>query len=227
MFLPPEITSVSTAWLLPILKNPRQTPDLISMPTHSDADGDRRRSPRFNCGGLAKINCLPSDGVSIPARLRDLSLHGCAVDTALPIDYGVRTEIVVCANASSFRALGEVRVIRGGAGAGFEFIQLSCGGKKLLQDLLTDLARLQAITNGLRLDRQETEADFRRRLEEGRRIASMVGSRSQLELITPAITHTTTASERQETGPQETTKREPEGRPEEGPRLVIAVDLFG
>jgi hypothetical protein len=194
---------------------------------YSDADGDRRRSPRFNCGGLAKISCLPSDGVLIPARLRDLSLHGCAVDTALPIDYGVRTEIVVCANSASFRALGEVRVIRGSAGAGFEFIQLSAGGMKLLQDLLTDLARLQAITNGLRLDRQETEADIRRRSEEGRRIAAMVGSRLKLEPITPLITHTMTASERQEKGLEETAKREPEGRPEEGSRLVITVDLFG
>jgi hypothetical protein len=192
------------------------------MPTHSDADGDRRRSPRFNCAGLAKISCLPSDGILIPARLRDLSLHGCAVDTVVPIDYGVRTEIVVCANAASFRALGEVRVIRGSAGAGFEFIQLSTGGKKLLQDLLTDLARLQAITNGLRLDRQETEADFRRRLEGGRRIAS-IGSRLELAPIAPAIT----ASERQENGLEETAKRRPEGRPEEGSRLVIAVDLFG
>jgi len=26
---------------------------------------------------------------------------------------------------------------------------------------------------------------------------------------------------------EEAAKREPEGRPEEGPRLVIAVDLFG
>jgi hypothetical protein len=191
---------------------------------HSEADGDRRRSPRFNCGGLAKISCLPSNGVLIPARLRDLSLHGCAVDTALPVDYGVRTEIVVCANAASFRALGEVRVIRGSAGAGFEFIQLSAGGKKLLQDLLTDLARLQAITNGLRLDRQETEADFRGRWEEGRRIAEMVGSRLRLEPITPVITHTITDSERrQEKGLEETAKR----RPEEGSRLVIAVDLFG
>ncbi|HLX86392.1 MAG TPA: PilZ domain-containing protein [Terriglobales bacterium] len=110
-------------------------PDLISMPTRSDADSDRRRSPRFNCGGLVKISCLPSDGVLIPARLRDLSLHGCAVDTALPVDYGVRTEIVVCANSASFRALGEVRVIRGSAGAGFEFIQLSAVGKKIASGL--------------------------------------------------------------------------------------------
>ena len=170
------------------------------------------------------MSCLLSDGVLIPARLRDLSLHGCAVDTELPIDYGMRTEIVVCANAASFRALGEVRVIRGNARAGFEFIQLSTGGKKLLQDLLTDLARLQAITNDLRLDRQETEADFRRRLEEGRRLASMVVSRLPLERITPAIT----ASERrQEKRLEETGKRRPERRPEEGSRLVIAVDLFG
>ncbi len=191
------------------------------MPTRSDADGDRRRSPRFNCGGLAKISFLPSDGVLIPARLRDLSLHGCAVDTALPVDYGVRTEIVVCANAASFRALGEVRVSRGSAGAGFEFIQLSTGGKKLLQDLVTELARLQAITDGLRLDRQEPEADFRRRLEDGRkRIASMVGSRLSLERVTPAIN----ASERRhEKGLEEPAKR----RPAENSRLVIAVDLFG
>src|ERR1017187_9177050 len=70
---------------------------------NDDLDKDRRRSPRFRCGGHAEINCLPSSGILLPGTIRDLSLHGCCVDTSLPIDCGVRAELVVRVNAASFR----------------------------------------------------------------------------------------------------------------------------
>jgi hypothetical protein len=123
------------------------------------AEADRRRSPRFACGGHVHINCLPSDGIILPGQVRDLSLGGCHIDTLLPVACGARAEIVVRVNASSFRALGDIKAVRGTSGAGLEFVQLSTGGKDLLSDLITDLARLQATMNQLKLNRRDSGAE--------------------------------------------------------------------
>jgi len=61
-------------------------------------DDDRRRSPRFSCGGRAEINRLPSSGIPLAGTIRDLSLHGRSIDTLLPIDCGERAELVVGVN---------------------------------------------------------------------------------------------------------------------------------
>ncbi len=141
-------------------------------------DDDRRRSPRFSCSGYARISCLPSDGIFIPGTIRDLSLHGCCVDTTLPIERGVRAEMVVRVNAASFRAVGEVRAIRGRSGAGMEFVQLSAGGKDLLADLVTDLAKLQAVMSKLKSARREMDAEsFRKQLEDGKLQAKVLSER--------------------------------------------------
>jgi hypothetical protein len=141
-------------------------------------DNDRRRSARFVCGGFAKISQLPSDGIFVPARIRDLSLHGCCVDTTVPIDCGTRAEIVVRVNAASFRAVGEVRAVRGRSVTGVEFTHLSAGGRDLLADMITDLAKLQAITTKLRDVRREMDGEsFRKELEAGKRQAAMLSER--------------------------------------------------
>ena len=131
---------------------------------------DRRRSPRFSCGGHAEIICLPSTGIVVPGTIRDLSLHGCWVETALPIDCGARAEVVLRVNSASFRALGEVRAIRGQSGSGVEFVRLSANGKDMLADLVTDLARLQALMSKVKSDRRAVDAElFREELRGGRR----------------------------------------------------------
>ena len=148
------------------------------MPERTAADDDRRRSPRFSCGGHAEINCLPSTGIILPGTIRDLSLHGCWVETPLPIDRGARAEIVVRVNSASFRAVGEVRAIRGRSGAGVEFVYLSSGGKDLLAGLVTDLARLQALMKKLKSDRREMDEElFRKELADGRLQATMLSER--------------------------------------------------
>ena len=153
------------------------------MPERSNADNDRanndrRRSTRFSCGGDAKLTRLPSNGVILPGKIRDLSLHGCLIDTTLPIDCGVRAEIVVRVNAASFRAVGEVRATRGGSGAGMEFVHLSAVGKDRLSDVIAELARLQAVMNKLRSVRREMDAEsFRGQLETGKLQAAMLSER--------------------------------------------------
>jgi hypothetical protein len=120
---------------------------------------DRRRSPRFNCAGLAKISNLPSNGIFLPGSVRDLSLSGCAIDTPMAIEFGTRAELVVHVNSSSFRVVGEVRQIRGRSGAGFEFVQLSAAGKDCLANMIDDLARLQAAINKMRSPRPDVDLE--------------------------------------------------------------------
>ena len=193
------------------------------MPERTDADAaradnDRRRSTRFTCGGDAKISLLPSDGIFLPGKILDLSLGGCCVDTTLSIHCGVRAEIVVRVNAASFRAVGEVRAIRGRSGAGVEFVHLSTGGKDLLEDLVAELARLQEVMNKLRSARRETDTEsFRRQLEDGRLQAAMLSERFPfLGTILPG--------ENPEPNQSASAGKDRIAEPQP---LVIAVNLFG
>ncbi len=173
------------------LKNLFQTHDLIKMAkrdgvdnireNHVRANDDRRGSPRFSCGGQVTISCLPSDGIVLPGKIRDLSLGGCCVDTTLPIACGARAELVVRVHAASFRAVGEVRAIRGQTGACLEFVLLSAGGKGVLADLVTELARLQAVMNDIKSTRREIDPEsFRRQLDYRRLQATRLSRRFPL-----------------------------------------------
>jgi len=233
-----------------MLKEPRATYDLIDMPERTDAEiaggdmdyramdcramdsgnNDRRRSPRFKCGGEAKISRLPSDGIFVLGKIFDLSLGGCCIDTTLPIDFGARTEMVVCVNAASFRAVGEVRAIRSGFGAGIEFVHLSAGGKHTLADLVTELARLQAAMNKLKAARCEINAEsFRKQLEEGKLQTAMLSERfSLLGAILPAESSGESSGESSEKSSE--TERVASAAKDltvKAQALVIRVDLFG
>jgi len=132
------------------MEDPNQEESLLYKP-------ERRRSPRFSCAGLAKIICLPSEGLELAGRLRDLSLNGCGIETGSPLECGVRTEILVQASAASFRAIGEVKALRVPGGIGLEFLHLSGRGRDMLAELLRELARQHAIASTLRASRQEPE----------------------------------------------------------------------
>jgi PilZ domain-containing protein len=123
-------------------------------------DQERRHSPRFSCAGDAKIICLPSDGIFLPGMIRNLSLGGCCVQTISPLECGARAEVLMRVNTSSIRALGQVRAIRDRGAIGIEFLLLSASGHDLLAELITQLARLQALTNALRSERREIDPEW-------------------------------------------------------------------
>ena len=134
-----------------------------------------------------------------------------------PIDRGARTEIVVRVNAASFRAVGEVRAVRGALGAGLEFVHLSASGKDMLASVVAELARLQSAINKLKSARREMDAQaFKKELENGKHQAAMLSERFRvLRTIGPAEN-----SERKESeavGDEESVEE----------RLVISVNLFG
>jgi PilZ domain len=182
------------------------------------ADKDRRRDARFSCGGYATISCLPSDGILLLGQIRDLSLGGCCVNTALPIGCGVRAELVVRVNAASFRALGEVRAIRGRSGACMEFVRLSPGGKDMLSDLIKELERAQAVVDRLKSARRDLdEKSFGKQLEEGQIQALRLRKRFPLfGTIRPA-----------ESSELDQAASDGKDRIAEAQPLVVPVDLFG
>jgi PilZ domain-containing protein len=188
---------------------------------HVRANDDRRGSPRFSCGGQVTISCLPSDGIVLPGKIRDLSLGGCCVDTTLPIARGARTELVVRVNAALFRAVGEVKAIRGHSGACLEFVLLSAGGKGVLADLVTELARLQAVMNDIKVTRREIDPEsFRKQLDYRRLQAARLSRRFPL-LGTTLPESSGVRSEPDNDASDGTGPREEERR------LVGPVDLFG
>jgi hypothetical protein len=191
------------------------------MPDRTHPDEDRRRRPRFRCGGQAQINCLPSTGIILPGTIRDLSLHGCCVDSSLPIDCGARAEIVVRVNAASFRAMGEVRAIRGRSGACMEFVQLSAAGKDMLADLVAELARVQTFMDKLRSAREIDPESFRKELNYRKLQAEMLSTRCPfLATILPGE-NSADNSELAQTASTDS------GLIMKKRSLVIPIDLFG
>jgi hypothetical protein len=106
---------------------------------------ERRRTPRYLCGGRAQITRLPSDGAVLQGRLRNLGLGGCFIETSSPLQLGTRTEVLVQVNTLCFRAMSLVRAVRSSSGIGVEFIRLSAGGHHTLAELVVDLERLQIL----------------------------------------------------------------------------------
>jgi PilZ domain-containing protein len=111
----------------------------------ADRDRDRRMTPRFACCGQAQITYLPSDGVLLRGRLRNLGLGGCYIETGSPFVIGARTEVLLQANALCFRAMAQVRAVREKTGIGLEFIRLSTGGYRSLAEALVELEQQQAL----------------------------------------------------------------------------------
>ncbi len=120
---------------------------------------ERRRSPRFTCGGRAAIYCLPSDGRSIAGTLRNLSEGGICLDLAQPVEPGARTEILLRVNAASFRAAALVKGQRERSSTCMQFVEISVGGRDVLADVLARLARLQALNRKLRADRVDADTE--------------------------------------------------------------------
>lgn len=117
----------------------------MPLPNPAPQKVDQRQNPRVRCGGLARIVSLPSEGITVPGKVLDLSLGGCGIETPFPVPRGTRAEILLRVKAASIRVIGEVQDPRGPRGVGIEFLLLSAYGKNLLEDLIRELARQQAI----------------------------------------------------------------------------------
>ena len=188
--------------------------DGIDMSQNVKEGGERRRDPRFRCGGRAIIRCLPSDGMVVPGKLYNLSVSGICVETAYPIDLGARAEILVSVNAASFRTVGVVKAIAERSRACMEFVQISANGKEILADLIGEFTRIQAVMKNLRSARQ-TEPELARELEAAGVRAALLGRISSIPRL-----------------PDSGSDEDPGARAGSGSDvelvpMVIKVDLFG
>ena len=142
------------------LKIRARTHDGIGVAEFDSTLLDRRRSPRFNCGGRAKIYCLPFDGNAIfSGTLRNLSSGGICLAMGPPFEPGSLMEVVVQVSTASFRAAAVVRGQRDPSATSLEFVQISAGAKDVLEDVLVRLARLQALNRRLRSQRMDAETE--------------------------------------------------------------------
>jgi hypothetical protein len=76
------------------------------------------------------------------------------------LDCGTRAEIVLRLKSGVFRAVSEVREARGQSGVGMEFLRLSAGGLEMLQELIRELARLQAHMDRIKSARKEEQKEL-------------------------------------------------------------------
>lgn len=104
-------------------------------------DEEMRRSPRLQCSGLAGIQKLPATEKPCPAKIIDLSVGGCLMETERPLGLAADeiVELIFCVNHMPFRVRGQARAFRTETLVGFQFPQLSDRIRRQLEDLVGEL----------------------------------------------------------------------------------------
>ncbi|HTR22792.1 MAG TPA: PilZ domain-containing protein [Terriglobales bacterium] len=125
---------------------------------------NRRRHRRLACGGEARISLLPSDGAFYFGQLKNLSEGGLCVEMPCPLEVGSRAELLVRINGLTFRTVGQVRTLECPR-TGMEFVQLTAGGRKMLEEFLANLSERQKAMTGLRSGRFRSEEDLAHELD--------------------------------------------------------------
>jgi hypothetical protein len=140
---------------------------------------NRRRHRRIVCGGQAEISLLPSDGALYLAQLRNLSQGGMCLEMPCPLDVGSRAELMVRIDGLTFRTLAQVRALERSR-TSVEFVHLSAGGRRMLEEFLVDLEEMQKAMVKLRAGRFENEAALSRELKSTGIRPSILNSRGPL-----------------------------------------------
>jgi hypothetical protein len=106
-------------------------------PISASGPRERRKARRFACDGRVEVNRIPSTGKR-EGKLKDLSQHGCYIETDKPFAAPSYVEVMMYTKAMRLRLTGTVRTSRK-SGMGIEFDQVSTGGRRLLQELILEL----------------------------------------------------------------------------------------
>lgn len=96
---------------------------------------ERRRTPRFPFVAAAEI-IDTSSGASIPARISELSLHGCYVDMTNPLPVGTSVVVKIHSGGRHLEASGKVVYSVANLGFGVSFHEISVHSLIVLKEWL-------------------------------------------------------------------------------------------
>ncbi len=105
----------------------------------NSGSADKRRSPRYKCAGSVRLQEIGTT-VATWATFADISMHGCYVETASPLNVGAVLNLKLDANNFRVEATGEVRVIYPGLGMGVSFIKISDEDRERLRALVRSIS---------------------------------------------------------------------------------------
>jgi len=98
--------------------------------------GDSRKAPRYVLRCRAEIN----DWAAVDdCVLRNVSLHGCYVETTRPLAVGSEIELLLFLGDRTVRAGAKVRYVHRSIGMGVEFTHLGPEALFILQRLIRDI----------------------------------------------------------------------------------------
>jgi c-di-GMP-binding flagellar brake protein YcgR len=102
---------------------------------------ENRRTPRFDCRGVAGLQRLPAIGAPISARIENLSEGGCLIELSKPVDLepDEKVELSFEVFHMPFRILANARAIRSNTMIGFQFCDMGERAKRQLKDLIEEL----------------------------------------------------------------------------------------
>ncbi len=100
---------------------------------------DRRQYPRFRCQGNVQVGRADS-GQQVWAKLGDLSLGGCYVNTPVPEAVGSKLRLLLQIDNNKIAAFGEVRTCVPALGMGVQFTEFESGSRELLKQVLDRLS---------------------------------------------------------------------------------------
>lgn len=104
---------------------------------------NRRRHPRFHCGGEAEVRSLAS-GARASGKIANLSVGGCLIQLRDCDCFrkGEAVEMTFCVRQLPVRVQGAVRQIHPSEAIGLEFTLLSERGRRQLTELIGELAEV-------------------------------------------------------------------------------------
>ncbi|HEU5335867.1 MAG TPA: PilZ domain-containing protein [Terriglobales bacterium] len=114
-------------------------------PTSKEADPlaaarrDRRQYARFRCPGNVQLS-RSQGGPQVWAKLGDLSLGGCYIDTPVPETAGTKLWLFLHIQENKIAATGEVRSCVPALGMGIQFTSFAAGSRQVLQQVIERLS---------------------------------------------------------------------------------------
>lgn len=105
---------------------------------HQPNVSQQRKHPRIKCGNSVELHT--KDGASFWAKIADLSLGGCYVEMAIPLQPGSKLSVGIWIGETKVWADCEVAYGTPGLGVGLKFIRISESDLERIRQFLAPLA---------------------------------------------------------------------------------------